>query len=452
MLRSRWQTKAGYRLVVLGCFILLRATCAEGQVASAGVTPAGSAVSDWVAANLDRFIAFYRELHAHPEVSFQEKWTSQQLSSAWEKIGAKTTTHVGGYGVVAVLANGAGPTLMLRCDMDALPIEENTGLAFSSQMTATLKDGTQSKVMHACGHDVHMTNVVAAAEYLAAHLADWSGTLVLIGQPAEERGAGAKAMLEDGLWERFPKPDFAIALHVSSDVPAGEIGYRGGYSLANVDSVDVVLKGRGGHGALPHTTIDPIVQAAHLVMDLQTIVSREISALEPAVVTVGSIHGGSKHNIIPNECKLQLTVRSYSDEVRKKLIGAIRRKAKAVADSAGADTPDVHVSEGTPSLWNDEPLTERLIPVFRSVVGADRAVAVEPAMVGEDFSRFGRAGVPIHMFRLGTIEARRLDRYRQLDIPPPSLHSAEYYPDIEPTLKTSIPVTVAVALELLKKS
>ena len=429
------------------CLVLLQISAGYGQTAA---TSDVEVVSKWVADNLVRLVDFYRDLHAHPEISFQEELTAAKISAVWREMGAEVTTQVGGHGVVALIRNGPGPTLMLRCDMDALPIRENTGLACSSQVTTTLPDGTETGVMHACGHDVHMTNVVGAAQFLAAHEELWSGTLLLIGQPAEERGAGAKAMLDDGLFERFPKPDFALALHVSGDVAAGTIGYRAGYSLANVDSIDIKLKGRGGHGAMPHTTIDPVVQAAHLVMDLQTIVSREISAIEPAVVTVGSIHAGSKHNIIPHECRLQLTIRSYSDNVRSHLIEAIRRKSKAVAESAGAESPEVTVSEGTPSLWNDQALTQRLLPAFRRAVGEDNVQEIEPAMVGEDFSRFGRAGVPIHMFRLGTVEQRRLDRYQQLGVPPPSLHSAEYYPDIEPSLRTGIVVTVAAALELLQ--
>jgi hippurate hydrolase len=438
---------ARFAAMTLAGAVSLPVVASYGQVTAAKDAPT---VSEWVDANLDRLVGLYRDLHAHPEISFQEKSTAARISAAWSEVGAEVTTQVGGHGVVAVLANGAGPTLMLRCDMDGLPVQENTGLACSSQAKAVLPDGTQTHVMHACGHDVHMTNMVGVAQYLAAHKELWTGTVLLIGQPAEERGAGAKAMLDDGLFERFPKPDFAVALHVASDAATGNIGYRDGYSLANVDSIDIYLKGRGGHGAMPHTTIDPIVQAARLVLDLQTIVSREISAIEPAVITVGSIHAGSKHNIIPGQCHLQLTIRSYSDEVRRHLMEAIRRKAKATAASAGAEEPEVTVSEGTPSLWNDRDLTERLVPAFRRALGPDNVVEIEPAMVGEDFSHYGRAGVPIHMFRLGTVEQRRLDRYKQLGVPPPSLHSAEYYPDIEPTLRAGIQATVAAALELLK--
>ena len=342
------------------------------------------------------------------------------------------TTGVGGYGVVGVLTNGPGPTVMLRCDLDALPVTEQTQLPFASTKRIGLPSGATTGVMHACGHDLHMTNVVACARYLAEHREDWSGTLMVIAQPAEERGAGARAMLADGLFDRFPKPDFAVALHVSGDKRAGEIGVLPGYALANVDSVDIRVKGRGGHGSAPHTAIDPIVQAAHLVVSLQTIVSREVKPIEPAVVTVGSIHGGTKHNIIGDQCHLQITVRSYSEEVRDQVLAAIGRKARAVAQSFDAPEPEITVSEGTPSLKNDPELTGRLEEVFANAIGADNVAEDEPSMGGEDFSQFGRAGVPILMYRLGTISQRRLDRYKQLGVPPPPLHSSHYYPDPEP--------------------
>jgi hippurate hydrolase len=252
------------------------------------------------------------------------------------------------------------------------------------------------------------------------------------------------------LFEKFPKPDFALAMHVDATLAAGSLGYRAGYTLANVDSVDIKLKGRGGHGAFPHTTVDPIVQAAKLILDLQTIVSREIKPIEPAVVTVGSIHGGTKHNIIGDECELQLTVRSFSDEVREQVLEAIRRKAKAAAASSGAPEPTIEVTEGTPAMFNDEKLVERIVPVFKQAFGDDRVVPSEPSMGGEDFSRYGLAGVPIFMFRVGSVDAKRLASYERISQPPPSLHSAVYYPDAEPTLATGIVAMASAALELLQ--
>jgi hippurate hydrolase len=295
-----------------------------------------------------------------------------------------------------------------------------------------------------------MTNLVGVARYLAEHRDGWRGRLILIGQPAEERGGGARAMLEDGLFDRFGKPDFALALHVDATRAAGRIAYRPGHALANVDSVDITMHGQGGHGAYPHATIDPIVQAAQLVNVLQTIVSREVRPIDPAVVTVGSIHGGTKHNIIPSQCQLQLTVRTYGDEVRQQVLRAIRRKAAAVASGAGAPEPTVEVSEGTPALWNDRQLTERLATVFCDVLGDDNVSVAEASLGGEDFSYYGQAGVPSLMFWLGSVEQKRLARYAQLGQTPPSLHSPLYYPDYEPTLTTGIQVMASGALELLK--
>jgi hippurate hydrolase len=330
-----------------------------------------------------------------------------------------------------------------------LPVTEQTNLVYASQVKVKDEKGADVGVMHACGHDVHITNLIGTAQYLAQHKDRWRGTLVLIGQPAEERGMGAKKMLDDGLFTRFPKPDFAVALHVDSTLETGRIGYRAGYAMANVDSVDITVRGKGGHGAQPHSTVDPIVQAAQLVLALQTIVSREVKPTEPAVVTVGSIHGGTKHNIIGDTCHLEITVRSYAPEVRQQLLEAIHRKAKAVAMGAGAEEPIIKVSEGTPSLRNDEDLAARLVPVFERALGKENVVQSEPTMGGEDFSQYGLAGVPIHMFRLGAVEAKRLERYKQLGQEPPSLHSPIFYPDVEPALATGIVATVSAVLELL---
>jgi hippurate hydrolase len=404
----------------------------------------------WVRGNLDDLVALYREFHSNPELSFQEKETAARLGEQWRRSGFEVHEGIGGHGVVGILKNGDGPTLMLRTDLDALPVTEATNLVFASTVKATDTSGDEVGVMHACGHDVHMTNIAGVAQYLAANKEKWRGTVMLVGQPAEERGAGARAMLDDGLFDKFGKPDFALALHVDSTLATGRLGYRAGYALANVDSVDVTMMGRGGHGAYPHTTVDPIVQAAELVMSLQTIVSREIKPIEPAVITVGSIHGGTKHNIIGESCHLQITVRSYTDEVREHLLSAIERKAKAVAIGARAPEPVITVSEGTPSMFNDEKLVERVLPVFRRLVGEANVQAAEPSMGGEDFSQYGRAGVPIFMFRLGSVDAARLERYKQLGQQPPSLHSPIYYPDIEDTLTTGVPAMASAALELLK--
>ncbi len=409
------------------------------------------APDSWIDKELPQLVETYCWLHSNPEVSFQEEQTAARVASFWEKYDYDVTTNVGGHGVVGIMKNGPGKTVMLRCDFDALPVTEQTQLPYASNVRIELPGGGTSGVMHACGHDIHMTNLIAVAKYMSEHRDQWTGTLMLVGQPAEERGAGAKAMLADKLFERFPKPDFAVACHTSADTAAGTIKVLPGFALANVDSVDIKVKGRGGHGSAPHTAVDPIVQAAHLVLALQTIVSREVKPTEPAVVTVGSIHGGTKHNIIPNDCHLQITVRSYDDQVREQVLDSIRKKAEAIAQLFDAPKPDVTVSEGTPSLKNDAELTERLKTVFVAALGSESVLDDEPAMGGEDFSRFGRAGVPILMYRLGTVSQQRLDRFKALDVPPPSLHSSQYYPDAEPSLRTGIKSMSAAALSLLAK-
>lgn len=407
-------------------------------------------LQSWLAKNVPPALDDYRWLHTHPEVSFDEKNTAFFVAQQWREAGFEVTENVGGHGIVGLLENGAGKTLMLRTDLDALPVTEQTELPFASKATVVTESGATSGVMHACGHDMHMTSLIGAARYLAAHRSLWKGTLMLIGQPAEERGSGAKAMLEDQLFERFGKPDYAVALHVESETPTGKIALRAGYSLANVDSVDIEVIGRGGHGAAPDTTVDPIVQAAELILSLQTIVSREIKPIEPAVVTVGSIHGGTKHNIIGDRCHLQITVRSYTDQVRMKILNSITRRAKAIAQAYDAPEPTVRISEGVPALENDRELTPRLTDAFRRALGKDNVLDMEPVMGGEDFSQFGIAGVPIVMVRLGAVAQKRLDRYRELGQIPPSLHSPHFYPDAEEALPTGITTLVTAALELLQ--
>lgn len=405
----------------------------------------------WVNANMKPLAKLYLDLHKNPELSFEEKETSERIAKELKDIGATVTKNVGGYGVVGIIENGDGPTVMLRADLDGLPVTERTNQPYASQKVVTDSAGKKVGVMHACGHDIHMTTLVGTTRYLAANKDKWSGRLMLIGQPAEERGSGAIAMLKDGLFEKFKKPDFAIALHCNPVLPAGQVSLRPGYAMANVDSVDIKVFGRGGHGAYPHTTIDPIVQASKLILDIQTIVSREVKPIEPAVVTVGSIHGGTKHNIIADDCHLQLTVRSYDDGVREQLIDAIKRKAKAAAMSVGAKEPEVTVSEGTPSLSNDAKLAGRMREVFSSAIGKENVIEQEPVMGGEDFSHFGRNGVPSLMYFLGTVEQRRLDRYKELGVSAPSLHSAEYYPEIEKSIEIGVTTMASGALQLLQE-
>ncbi len=413
-------------------------------------------ITDRVDENYDYLRDLYFQLHSNPEISWQEVETSQRLAGILERLNFDVTRGVGKVGVVGVFRNGDGPTVMFRTDMDALPVKEETGVDYASEATTIDDAGNEVAVMHACGHDMHMTVWAGTARVLTQMKDRWKGTLVAIAQPAEELGAGAKAMLADGLYERFPRPDYALALHCDAGLPAGQIGYREGYAMANVDSVDITIRGYGGHGAYPHRTKDPVVIACQTVMALQTIVSREVPPVEPAVVTVGSIHGGTKHNIIPNEVELQLTVRSYSDEVRDLLLASIQRVAEGTAKAAGVPDelkPIVTVrDEFTPSTFNSPELVERATTVMRRFLGDRNLVRLEQKTWGEDFSRYGRVEprVPIFMYTLGTVPRDQYQASLKPGAPPlPSLHSSQYAPDYEPSIKTGVKAMSAAILDLL---
>ena len=395
---------------------------------------------------------FYIDLHQHPELSLHEEKTAAKVAARLRQAGFEVTTGVGGTGVVGVLKNGSGPTVMLRTELDALPVEEKTGLPYASTVRVKDDSGTEVPVMHACGHDVHMTALVGTAAEMARRKADWHGTLVFIGQPAEERIRGARAMLKDGLFTRFPKPDFVVSLHDTPNLPAGQLGVTSGYTLASSDSVDLTIYGKGGHGASPQTTVDPIVIAARTVLALQTIVAREKDPQDPAVVTVGSIHGGNKHNIIPDEVKLQLTVRTYSKEVRRHVLDAIARIARAEAVAAGAERePTVAVVESTAATWNDPKLTARVAAALSRQLGAGNVVESPREMASEDFSEYGLAGVPAVMFRLGAADPEALAKATAAGVELPSLHSSLFAPDRDPTLRTGVAAETAVLLDLLGK-
>ncbi|TNE57640.1 MAG: amidohydrolase [Alphaproteobacteria bacterium] len=401
-------------------------------------------------------LTFYKDLHQTPELSFEEVETAKKIAAQLEGLGFEVTREVGGHGVVGVLKNGEGPTVLIRTDMDALPVAEKTGLSYASQVKGPNQTGDEVSVMHACGHDMHMTVFVGTARRLAALQDQWSGTLVMIGQPAEERGAGAKAMLEDGLFKRFPRPDYNLAFHVSPTLAAGKIGYVPEYGFANVDSVDIEVRGIGGHGAYPHMTKDPVVLASKIVLGLQTIVSREVSPMDPAVVTVGSIHGGTKNNVIPDSVRLQLTVRSYSDEVRQQLIDGIARVAEGEARAYGMPKdlmPLVtHKKDYTPSLYNDPALADRVVAAVRQGLGEDRVVEVSPVMGGEDFARYGREEprIPSLMMRLGAVDPKKIKQAEKKGLTLPSLHSAHFAPLPEPTLATGVEAMTVAAMDLLK--
>ena len=395
----------------------------------------------WLDEQIPSLIELYKHLHAHPELSMLEVQTAKRMAAELRSAGFEVTEHVGRTGVVAKLANGVGPVVMLRADMDALPLGEATGIPYMSKVRRETADGRVGGVMHACGHDVHMTNLIAAARWLSAHTDAWSGTALLIAQPGEEVGKGAAAMLNDGLFERFGKPDFGVALHVQHDLEAGTVGYCSGPFMANVESCDITIRGRGGHGAAPHLTVDPIPIAARLVLDLQTIVSRELDPLTPAVVTVGSIQGGSKHNIIGSSCKLQITIRSTTPTAHETIKAGIIRRSRAAANAADAPEPEITFSEFTPVLINDAKLTKRIVAALRRQLGDANVREMPRVMTGEDFSRYGAAGVPIFMFRLGTIRPERLAKMRAAG-PIPSLHSPWYYPDPEASLRAGFEATV----------
>ncbi len=410
-------------------------------------------------------VATYKMLHASPELSHREEKTSAFFATQLRALGYTVTEHIGkydrpgltGYGVVAVMKNGDGPTVLVRTDLDALPVEEKTGLPYASTVKAKNDAGQDVGVMHACGHDIHITNMLGTAKVLAQLKEQWHGTLVLIGQPAEETVDGARAMLADGLYTRFPKPDFAIALHDSADVEAGRVVYCPGYAMASSTSIDVVIRGLGGHGSKPEATKDPIVMAAEIILQLQTIVSRENSPLDPAVVTVGSIHGGTKRNIIPDEVTLQLTTRTFKEDVRLRIIASIERIAKGVALAAGVPedrAPIIKVveSENAPALYNDPKLTERVATAIGRALGTDNVTKVAPLMGSEDFGRFSLdRQIPAFMFWLGAIEPSRVEASRKSGKPLPSLHSSLFEPLPEPTLRTGVRAMTAAVLELMKK-
>jgi amidohydrolase len=414
-------------------------------------------VSELASAEVGSLVELYTHLHQHPELSFHEKETAAKLISELKPLGFEVAPNVGGHGFVAVMKNGPGPTVMVRTDLDALPVVENTGRPYASKVRTTDEYGNDVGVMHACGHDIHMTSFVGTARVLTKLKDQWSGTLVMIGQPAEERGAGAKAMLDDGLFTRFPRPDYVLGLHTDAALETGRVGYHSGYALANVDSVDVTIRGVGGHGAYPHNTKDPIVIAAQVILALQTIVSREVRPIDSAVVTVGSIHGGAKHNVIPDEVKLQLTVRSYTDAVRRQILDAIQRITVGIARAAGVPAdrePTVKVleEEYTPATYNNPELVSRLLPVWKRMFSEDKVVERDAEMGGEDFSRYGREEprVPIFIFRVGTIDAARMAAAAKPGgAPLPSLHSALFWPVPDTTIETGVKAMSAAVLELM---
>ena len=416
---------------------------------------------------LPTLLSTYKSLNQAPELSHHEEKTAGFVAGQLRALGYDVTDRVGkyaaypnltSYGVVGVLKNGSGPTVYIRTELDALPVEEMTGLAYASKVRTKDDAGRDVGVMHACGHDIHITSFLGTAKMLVDLKAEWGGTLVMIAQPAEEAIDGALAMLDGGLYTRFPRPDYVLALHDSPLVAAGKVAYTPGYALANSSAVDVTLRGVGGHGSAPQRAKDPIVEAAEFILAIQTIVSRENSPFDPAVVTVGSIHGGTRYNIIPDEVHLQLTIRTYKEEVRQHILASLERIAQgiALADGIPADrAPIVTASPShyTPAMYNDPQLTARLAQVFKQALGADNVVEDPPEMASEDFGRFGLEGhqIPVCQFSLGAVDAAKLEESKRTGVPVPGLHSSLWAPVPKPTLRTGVKAMTSAALDLLQK-
>jgi len=417
-------------------------------------------------AELPSLLAIYKDLHAHPELSTHEERSAAFVAKELKAAGCEVTEHVGKYdkpgatcfGVIGVMKNGKGPTVAIRTDLDALPVHEETGLPYASTVTTKNDAGQEVSVMHACGHDIHMSTFIGTARALGKLKDKWHGTIIFIGQPAEETVGGARALLKDGLYTRWPKPDYVLGLHDDAEIAAGQIGVTEGYCYANVDSVDVTVRGVGGHGAYPHKTKDPIVLAAGMINAWQTIASRENNPVDPIVVTVGSIHGGTKHNIISDEVKMQLTVRTYKQEVRDRVLAAIDRIAKGIATTAGIPEdrmPIVQVEKDqyTPATYNNPELTKRVSAAMKSAIGADNVLVKDPTMGGEDFSEYSLPdhSIPAFMFNVGAVDPAKAAESKKTGAPLPSLHSSKFAPVPEPTIRTGLIGMVSAVLELMKK-
>jgi hippurate hydrolase len=417
-------------------------------------------------AQLPSLIAIYKDIHTHPELSGHEGRTASLIAKELRAAGCQVTEHLGkyenskfkGYGVVGVIKNGDGPIVLVRTDMDALPVEEDTGLPYASKAVAKNDEDKDVHVMHACGHDAHMAAFIGTVRALAKLKDQWHGTILFVAQPAEETGNGARALLKDGLYDRFGKPNFALGFHDKADLETGRIGVTEGYTYANVDSVDIIVRGVGGHGAYPYKTKDPIVLAAEIVNALQTIASRENNPFDPVVITVGSIHGGTKRNIIPDEVKLQLTVRTYKPDVRERVLAAIEQIAKGITVAGGVPperAPIVTVSkdEFCPATYNNPDLTRRLVAVWKNSLGNENVVIVDPTMGGEDFSEYSLPdhSIPAVDFHIGAVDPAKIAEYKQAGKELPSLHSSKFAPVPEPTIRVGIIGMTSAVLELMKK-
>lgn len=437
-----------------------------GLIFSASVFAQQPSLENIAASELPSLLAIYKDIHSHPELSGHEEQTSALIAKELRAAGCEVTENFGKYdkpnlkcyGVIGVMKNGGGPTVLVRTDMDALPVHEETGLPYASNVTIKNDEGRDVPVMHACGHDAHMSAFIGTARALQRLKDQWAGTIIFVGQPAEEAIGGARALLRAGLYNRFGKPDFALGFHDKADLEIGHIGVTEGYTYANVDSVNITVHGIGGHGAYPHKTKDPIVLSAEIINALQTIASREDNPLDPIVVTVGSIHGGTKHNIIPDEVKMQLTVRTYKSDVRERVLGAIDRIAKGCAIAAGfpadrAPTVEVLKDEFVPATYNNPDLTKRLVAVWKKVLGPQNVDMVDPTMGGEDFSEYSLPdhSIPAVDFHIGAVDPAKIAEFKKAGKELPSLHSSKFAPVPEPTIRVGIVGMTSAVLELMKK-
>jgi hippurate hydrolase len=423
-----------------------------------------SPVEKAAVSELPSLLSIYKDIHSHPELSGHEEHTAAIVAKELRAAGCEVTENFGKYdnpklkcyGVIGVMKNGGGPTVLVRTDMDALPVHEETGLPYASTVTTKNDEGRDVSVMHACGHDAHMAAFIGTARVLQRLKQDWTGTVIFVGQPAEEAVGGARALLKGGLYTHFGKPDFALGFHDKADLQTGHIGVTPGYTYANVDSVDVTVRGIGGHGAYPHKTKDPVVLAAEMINTWQTIASRENNPLDPIVVTVGSIHGGTKHNIIPDEVKMQLTVRTYKSEVRDRVLKAIDEIAKGIANAGGVPAdlaPIVSVSKDlTPATYNNPDLTKRLVAVWKKVLGDGNVEIVDPTMGGEDFSEYSLPdhSIPAVDFHIGAVEPEKIEQFKKDGKQLPTLHSSKFAPVPEPTIRVGIVGMTSAVLELMK--
>jgi len=430
--------------------ILVAALLASTGAAHGAALP--PAIAAQLQANYPAVEELYLDLHRHPEIAFQEVETARKLAEKTRALGFDVTTGIGGTGLVAILRNGPGPVVMLRTEIDALPVLEKTGLPFASTATTKNAAGETVPVMHACGHDIHMSAWYGTARLMAENLQQWSGTLMLVGQPAEEPLQGAAAMLKDGLFERFPKPDYALSFHDEATLPAGTVGYHAGYFRAAADTITITVYGQGGHGAAPHDTRDPVVMASRIVLALQTLVSRENNPMDPVVITVGSIHGGTQANIVPDQVTMQLTVRTFRDAVRKRVLASIAREVKGEAFAAGAPKePLIEVRPGTDAVYNDPELTMRMVGTLQAAMGKDQVTDMPAKMTSEDFANYGQAGAKAVLLHIGAVEPERLAAAKASGKPLAGPHSPQWAPQYQPTIKAAITAETAILLDLLGK-